>query len=312
MICYVMNYRDMDTELFALECKALFGVECREKVLITEKDVSSEHSPFMHEKMQIMAQGKSPDELCEAVEAMNLTSDVYKVVFLGRHTEIDYQVQLDVCRRIGTAIEGDFSLKNPKVLYGVVQHRGIWYFGSVEKMEKRWLKHQNKPYSYTYSLPVRLARILISLAGRNDRSRRLIDPCAGKGTVVLEGLHLGYDITGIEMNPPIACDANRNCAYYGYPEVIECMDMTKADVHADCAILDIPYGIMEEANEQMQRELLTGCRKMADELILVSIDPMDDLLKETGWKIEAQAPFVKQQFVRTVSICSAQKCENDV
>lgn len=307
MYCYVMNYREMDTELFALECKALFGVECNGKVLISEKDVSGEHSPFMHEKMKIIAEGNSADELCEKVEAMNLESDVYKVIFLGRHTHVDYHVQVSVCRRLGTAIEGDFSLKDPKVLYGVVHHQGKWYFGTVEKMEKRWLKHQNKPHSYTYSLPVRLARILISLSGRNDRSRTLIDPCAGVGTVVLEGLHLGYDIIGIEMNPPIAQNANQNCAYYGYPEVVQCMDMREADIHADCAILDIPYGVMEKAEEQMQLELLKGARKLADELILVSVGPMRELLKESGWQIEAQVPFVKQQFVRTISICRSQK-----
>ena len=286
---YIFNYREMDQMLFALECKHLFGVELDEKVLISDMDVSGEHSPFMHEKMTILAESDHPDGLVDEVEKLYLESDVYKVIFLGKRTNVDY-----------------FSLYEPKILYGIIHHKGMWYFGLAEKMEKRWLKHQNKPHSYTYSLPVRLARVAISLAGRNDRSRTLIDPCCGVGTVVLEGLHLGYDIKGIEMNPPIAQDANKNCAYYGYPEVITCMDMTVSDEHADCAILDIPYGVMENVDDQTQKKLLAGCRKMANELVLFSVEPMEKMLEETGWHIEAQVPFVKQQFVRYITVCRGQ------
>lgn len=303
---YIFNYREMDQQLFTLECKQLFGVEVTEKVLISDVDVSSEHSPFMHEKMTILACSNHPDGLVEEVEKLQLESDVYKVIFLGKRTNVEYELQLSLCRRCGNAIEGDFSLYEPKILYGILHHHGMWYFGVAEKMEKRWLKHQNKPHSYTYSLPARLARIAISLAGKNDRSRTLIDPCCGVGTVVLEGLHLGYDIKGIEMNPPIASDANKNCAYYGYPEAVTCMDMTLSDEHADCAILDIPYGVMENADDLTQKKLLAGCRKMADELVLFSVDPMKEMLEETGWILEAQVPFVKQQFVRYITVCRGQ------
>ena len=305
---YLFNYREMDQKLFALECRQLFGVETKDKILITDIDVSSEHSPFMHEKMTIFASADTPDGLVDAVEQLQIESDVYKVVFLGKRTNVDYDLQLSLCKRCGNAIEGDFSLYEPKVLYGIIHHEGIWYFGPAEKMEKRWLKHQNKPHSYTYSLPVRLARIAVSLAGRNDRTRTLIDPCCGVGTVVLEALHLGYAISGIEMNPPIAADANRNCAYYGYPEVVQCMDMTLSDAKADCAILDIPYGVMENVDETTQKNLLKGCWKMADELVLFSIDPMEKMLKETGWDVVEQVPFVKQQFVRYITLCHRAKC----
>ena len=310
--CYVFNYREMDQELFELECRQLFGDAPTEKVLISEVDVLSEHSPFMHEKLTILAEADDPNQLAVHVEKLKLESHLYKVVFLGHRTNIDYNLQLKCCRECGNAIEGEFSLTSPEVLFGIVHHQGHWYFGLAEKMEKRWMKHHSKPHSYSYSLPVRLARILISIAGKNDRNRKLIDPCAGVGTVVLEGLHLGYAIKGIEMNPPIAEDANRNCAYYGYPEVIECMDMTMCSEHADCAILDVPYGVMEMTDEVMQKNLLKGCRNIADELVLVSIDPMRDLLEETGWKIEAQVPFVKQQFVRYIALCTAQNVEKAV
>jgi len=310
--CYVFNYREMDKELFELECRQLFGAAPKGKVFVTDVDVSSEHSPFMHEKITVLCSAEEADQLVLEVEQLHLESDAYKVVFLGKRTQVDYELQLKLCRECGNVIEGDFSLYEPKVLFGIVYTDGKWLFGTVEKMEKRWLKHHSKPHSYSYSLPVRLARCLISIAGKNDRTRKLLDPCAGVGTVVLEGLHLGYDIQGIEMNPPIAQDANRNCAYYGYPEVITCMDMTKAKRQADCVILDIPYGVMETADEALQIKLLEGCRNLADELVLVSIEPMKHQLHQTGWRIEAQVPFIKQQFVRYVTVCHAQKLENHV
>ena len=81
---YIFNYREMDQMLFALECKHLFGVELNEKVLISDVDVSGEHSPFMHEKMNILAASDTPDGLVNEVEKLNMESDVYKVIFLGK------------------------------------------------------------------------------------------------------------------------------------------------------------------------------------------------------------------------------------
>ena len=312
--CYVFNYREMDRELFEMECRQLFQDVPNGKILVSDQDVSCEHSPFLHEKLTVLAEGKSCEELVSHVIKLELESEQYKVIFLGKmeHGKVDYQLQLKLCKDCGNAIEGSFSLHNPKVLFGILYHENHWYFGIAEKMEKRWLKHQSKPHSYSYSLPVRLARILISIAGKNDRSRKLIDPCAGAGTVILEGLHLGYDIEGMELNPLIAADANQNCTYYGYPEVIECRDMMRCRKHADCVILDIPYGVMETTDEIMQRNLLRGCAQIADELVLVSIDPMTEMLKETGWRIDEQAPFVKQRFVRYVTICTRQNVEKAV
>ncbi len=312
--CYVFNYREIDRLLFEMECRQLFQDVPNGKVLVSDKDVSCEHSPFLHEKLSVLAEGKSCEELVHRVEKLSLCSEQYKVIFLGKmeHGKVDYQLQLKLCKDCGNAIEGSFSLHDPKVLFGILYHEKKWYFGIAEKMEKRWMKHQSKPHSYSYSLPVRLARILISIAGRNDRSRKLIDPCAGVGTAVLEGLHLGYDICGMELNPLIAEDANRNCSYYGYPEVIECADMTLSAKRADCVILDIPYGVMETTDETMQRKLLIGCACIADELVLVSADPMKGMLKETGWHVVEQAPFVKQQFVRYVALCTRQNVEKAV
>lgn len=48
------------------------------------------------------------------------------------------------------------------------------------------------PIPFSNSLDIRLARTLINIAGENDISKTIIDPCCGMGTVVLEGLALGY------------------------------------------------------------------------------------------------------------------------
>ena len=45
---------------------------------------------------------------------------------------------------------------------------------------------------------------------------------------------------------------------------------------------------------------------MANELVLFSVEPMEKMLEETGWHIEAQVPFVKQQFVRYITVCRGQ------
>ena len=39
---------------------------------------------------------------------------------------------------------------------------------------------------FSNSLDIRLARTLINIAGENDQTKTMIDPCCGMGTVVLE------------------------------------------------------------------------------------------------------------------------------
>lgn len=61
-------------------------------------------------------------------------------------------------------------------------------------------KYDDKPNTFSNSLDIRLARTLINIAGENDQTKTMIDPCCGMGTVVLEGLALGYSIKGFDIS----------------------------------------------------------------------------------------------------------------
>ena len=71
-------------------------------------------------------------ELETKLQKDNLYVDQYKIHFI-KLDPVDYNIQLTTMRTLGFAIEGDFSLTNPKVEFAVTQVKGTWVFGYFEK-----------------------------------------------------------------------------------------------------------------------------------------------------------------------------------
>lgn len=70
-------------------------------------------------------------------------------------------------------------------------------------------KHDNKPHTFSNSLDIRLARTLVNIAASDDKKVKLVDPCCGMATVVLEGLALGLDIEGYDISREISWSARK-------------------------------------------------------------------------------------------------------
>ena len=74
--------------------------------------------------------------------------------------------------------------------------------------------------TFSNSLDIRLARTLINIAGENDQTKTMIDPCCGMGTVVLEGLALGYSIKGFDISRDISWKARCNLNHFGFDGLV--------------------------------------------------------------------------------------------
>lgn len=113
----------------------------------------------------------------------------------------------------------------------------LWIIGYYHHGVPSWKKYDDKPNTFSNSLDIRLARTLINIAGENDQTKTMIDPCCGMGTVVLEGLALGYSIKGFDISRDISWKARCNLNHFGFDGML----ITKGDInkHKDIMILHI-------------------------------------------------------------------------
>ena len=159
------------------------------------------------------------------------------------------------------------------------------------------------PHSYSNGLSLKMARAIINIAVQNNLDSKVIDPCCGIGTVVLEGLDLGIDIKGIEISKQIAHNARNNIEFFGYDrDIIICNDMHNLKGKYDVAIIDIPYGIFSPITYEDQVKIIKTSRKLAEKVILISFEDMDKELMQEGFKVIDKGTIVKNRFTRYITI----------
>ena len=194
-------------------------------------------------------------------------------------------------------------MHNPKINLAISKVDDIWIFGKYIKNDCKWQKHDDKPHSYSNALSTKMARAIINIATGGNYNYKIVDPCCGIGTVVIEGLDLGVTIKGFEISKPIACNARNNIEYLGYNRnIILCDDMNNINEKYDIAIVDIPYGLFSPTTLEEQSSIINKCRDISDKLILISFENMDNIIEEAGFKIIDKTSFSKNKFTRYITI----------
>lgn len=301
---YVINYAEGEESLCQLEMKVLFNQPLGDKWLWSDIAVDPSRSVFIKERLTIYYQANSFEDLYESVKNQPLSYETFKILFLRfKNQELPYKERLERLYGIGSLIGGEADMYNPKQLLGLTELNGQWLFGTLEQNCNEWVSHENKPHSYSFSLSVRVSRAVANIAVGHDVTKRIIDPCCGAGTVVLEVLTVGGQIIGNELNPKVAWKAEENLKYYGYENVIQIGDIQDIQEHYDVAILDLPYGHFNPIAPEIQRMIIENARRIADRLVIVTQINMDDILRSVGFEVVDQCEAVKGKFVRYITVC---------
>ncbi|MDE5977038.1 MAG: methyltransferase domain-containing protein [Turicibacter sp.] len=301
---YVINYAEGEESLCQLEMKVLFNQELKEKYLFSELAIDPSRSIFIKERLTILYRHQTYEGLYEQVKTNPLSYETFKCLFLRfPHQTVTYQERLNQLKHIGFLIGGEADMYEPKQLLGLTELNGEWLFGTLEPNSNEWVSHENKPHSYSFSLSVRVSRAIANLAVGRHPHKKIIDPCCGAGTVVLEVLTVGGDIVGNELNPKVAQKAVENLKHYGYDSVIQVGDIQDIKDHYDLAIIDLPYGHFNPIAPEIQQMIMKEARRIANELIIVTQVKMDEQLKEAGFEIVEQCEAVKGKFTRYITMC---------
>lgn len=302
---YFINCSDMEKDLCNMEMRSIFGKVPKDKILFSNKDFNPSRSPFIKFKINIRYVEDSIEEIISKIKNEKIKYDDFKVNYMkSEDGDVSYEERLNAVRAIGFVVIGFPDIHNPKVELAVTKFKNKWIFGELIKNDFKWQKHNDKPHSYSNAIPLRMARALVNIATCDDRSLKIIDPCCGVGTVVIEALDLGFNVKGYEISKSIACNARNNIEYLGYNrEIITSGDMHDINEIYDVAIVDIPYGLYSPITIQEQVNIINTSRKIARRLVIITFEDMDNIIISAGFRIIEKCYMTKGNMKRKISIC---------
>ena len=300
---YIITYHRIYEELCEIEMKYIFSKTASTNYHFSNDDIPVSRSTFIKGRIKIMYTGDSINDIENKMINDNLEFNDYKIKFI-KYDEVSYQVRLSSMRKLGFTIEGDFAIKNAKVNFALTKINNLWIFGLYEENTQEWLNRKQKPFNYSNALEVRLAKAVVNIAINNDFSLKLVDPCCGIGTILIEALAMGINIKGYEINHFIKRNANANLEHFGFDPITTKMDMHNIDEHFDVAILDLPYGQFSTTTKEEQTLLLKKTKQISNKAVIITMIDMSDTLISLGYKIIDTCRIEKSlAFSRYITIC---------
>ena len=305
---YNYAWEENETSLCAMEMRALFGVESESSIVESQIVIDPSRSPFIRERIDILCEGGSLQDLANRVAEIPPLKTTFKVVFVQEpdflnDEKVRFAERRKIEREVGLSIPGEADLVNPDKIYAVMYANGRWVFGEYFKNEAVWLKHQWKPNSYSTALSTRVARAVVNIAAPDPAGKKVIDPCCGIGTVLIEALSMGIDIAGSDINPLVLPGVQENMDYFGLNGEVALRDIREVREKYDAAIIDLPYNLCSVITPEEQLEMLQSARRISDRLVLVTIEPVDSVIETAGFKIVDRCVVTKGNFSREIILC---------
>jgi len=304
---YSFNYENNEKELCKLESRYIFNNEEKDKLLFSDKIVEPSSSAFIKRRIEIITFSKDYSVLINSIKKENIHIEGFKVeylVFEGDTTE--YTDRLKRLRDIGYSIEGIHDYYNPTITYALCYYKGTWYFGVLIKNNLDWHKHKQKPYSFSNSISVNIAKALVNIAAKGNKNIKLLDACCGVGTILLEACFAGNDIEGCDINPKICISARENLSYFSYSTDIYNSDIKDISKRYDAAIVDLPYNLFTSATDSDILHIIKSTSEISDRLVIVSTLDIRNIIRNIGFGISDYCSVSKRgktNFTRKIWVC---------
>ncbi|WP_420489292.1 TRM11 family SAM-dependent methyltransferase [Neobacillus niacini] len=302
---YIYTYAGYEDErsLRDLEMRSLFGAESQTNILESPLKIDPSRSPFIKERIAVIFEGVSLQELLKQVSTLKV-GETFKVMYVKNGSaEETFENRRSIEREVGLEINGVADIRNPQRIFAVMNVNGRWVFGDYVKSESVWFRHQQKPHSYSTALSTRVARAVVNIAIPDPTGIKAIDPCCGIGTVLVEALSMGIDIVGSDNNPLILAGTRENIAHFGLSCEVKFIDMRDITNQYDVAIIDLPYNLCSVISPDEQLEILQSARGIAKKVVVVTVEPIDEILIKAGFDIVDRAIAKKGVFSREVIVC---------
>jgi tRNA (guanine10-N2)-dimethyltransferase len=303
MYLYNLNYPSYEEELCKLEIRYLFNEEIIVKTFIHQNYIDVDRSPFIKYSIAIYVIAETFEDLLEKVSERKYKFNNYKVKFAGEKEGIDFKKTHELEGEIAYVIDGRVDVHDPEIVLAISIFEGKWIFGKFHKNNGLWRRHEWKPYSYSNALNTRMARALVNLAAADKLDSRVVDPCCGIGTVVMEGCSMGVNISGFDINLKVVERARKNLKFFEYEDVIALGDVHTLQGDYDAAIIDLPYGISSSTDAEERKSIIKSASGLANKIIIVCLEEIDKYIETLGFIVVDRCVVSKMNFKRHIYVC---------
>lgn len=305
---YTFACHEDEWQLSGMERRALFGGGGRPAAdagsfVVSPRAIETSRSPFVKQRIEVIAEGVDPEQIAAQVErVVRLDGATFKIVYVPADRDAaDYDERRRIERLVGARVVGRADMKRPDAVFGIARADGRWLFGPCEDNAAVWLRNSRKPRNYSTALGTRLARALVNIAAPEPAGLRLVDPCCGMGTVLVEAMSMGIAILGFDINPLAVRGARDNLAHFGMPaDAVALGDMRGLSGTYDAAIVDLPYNLCSVLSADERMELLRAVRRLARRAVIVSTEAIEADAAAAGFAVLDRCTVSKGSFARQV------------
>lgn len=311
---YNVNHTEYEESLCAIEKRALFDCEPEGKVFFSNVKVNPSVSPFIKSRLQVKYRCSTYDEILNLISKDETIMNDFNVKYLKLVSGDEYAAKRNsLCKEIIETREEAPNYKSPSHLYGITHYNNEWIFGPLEKNNKAWMVHDKRPYTYSNSLKMTMAKVLINLAGRGDTTKTIIDPCCGAGTVLLEGCFSGYKITGSDISWKTARNARENLAHFAYSADVYKRAIEDIEAHYDASIVDLPYGLYSKITPEQQLSIIQNAIRISRRMVIIASQDISEILSRENVQIVDKCEYIKsvnREFTRYIYVCERVELKN--
>jgi tRNA (guanine10-N2)-dimethyltransferase len=145
--------------------------------------------------------------------------------------------------------EPHVALRDPDTeLHAFVLPGGVWWGRLRQRVSDSAFAArltQRRPFFRSYGMQPRKARCLVNLSGVQP-GERLLDPCCGTGSYLIEAALMGVEAYGSDIDPRAVAGAHANLEALGLAAHLRQLDACALEtwgVTFDAIVSDLPYGV---------------------------------------------------------------------
>lgn len=301
---YLTSRSEMESDLIAAECFVLTGARPDDNgIAISSLKADVSRSAYVKKCIELMCYAKHTEEIYQNVANLGLHADGFRISITKIPRGLNLN-SMELTNELAARIGGSPNLDNPQIVFCAVATEIQFWFGKLlSESDNGWRKLAKKPHTTSSSLPSRLARAVVNLVAKPGD--KLIDPCCGTGTLLLEAAQMGIKVTGYDINPKMVGAAEKNLAYFGLKGSIEYGDAREITGEFDVLVTDLPYGMNIQASEGLYRGILQNTKSLAGKAALLTARDISGLLCEFGYSVEQVIPASKHTFTRYVHLMAS-------
>jgi putative methyltransferase (TIGR01177 family) len=301
MYLYLTTRSEHEKQLIAAECEAITGAIPDERgIALSGKKADVSRAAYVKSCMKIIIHASDLTDLYIQLEERGLQSQQFRVslVKLPRRLSFDSK---QIMHQVGARVQGKPDLSDPKTVFLVVAtQQEIWLGEVLSKSDDLWNQHTQKAHLYSSALPARLARAMVNLvAAPGDK---IIDPCCGSGTILIEAVSMGIKSVGCDINHKLAIASAENLRHFGLNSLVMIGDARNLGGKFNAVVTDLPYGRNCPSDEKTCYEILQNLKNLAPKAALVAGEDISSMLLEIGYTVEKVIPVPKTSLTRYIHV----------